>query len=127
MSRVLVADDMSAITKAITRVLHTDGHDVDVCDNGVQAICKLKDHHYDLVITDILMPEKDGLEVAKYIRTELPEDRRETPILAITGGGTLVTSEMAIEAANLLSNAILQKPFDIKTFRNTISNFIESP
>lgn len=124
MAKILVADDMKGITNAVTRVLTSDGHEVDICENGVEAIIKLKENRYDLVITDILMPEKDGLEVAKYIRKELPEDRRNTPILAITGGGTLVSSEMAIEAARLHTDAVLQKPFDIQTFRNAVNNFL---
>lgn len=124
MARILVADDMKGIIKAVERILLSEGHDVTTCSDGQEAIDKIEKDSFDLVITDILMPEKDGMEVAKHIRTKLPKDRQSTPILAVTGGGTLMTSEMAIEAAKMHANELLLKPFDSHSFKEVITKLL---
>lgn len=124
MSKILVADDMKGITKAIERILNEEGHEVVICQDGQKAIDAIDKDNFDLVITDILMPEKDGLEVAKYIRTKLSQNKRNVPILAVTGGGSLVSSEMAIEASKLHTDAILIKPFDSQSFIEMVNKLL---
>ena len=123
MVRVLVADDIRFITQVIERFLTADGHLVDTCENGSQAIEKLKTGAYDLVITDIIMPEKDGLEVSRYVR----EQSRNTdiPIVAITGGGITISAQATAEAAYVHANAVLLKPFSERDFRETVEPFID--
>lgn len=125
MAHVLLADDVKGILKAVERILIKDGHTVDCCTDGEVAMKMAFKNKYDLVITDILMPEKDGLELSKYIRTELPDDKKDVPIVAITGGGSLISSEIVIETAKIYTNAILQKPFDSEGFRKVVSQFLD--
>lgn len=122
--KILVADDIRFITKTIERVLQNDGHHVDTCENGSQAIEKLKQGHYDLVITDIIMPEKDGIEVSKYVREQ--SNHSDTPIIAITGGGITISTEIAVEAAYQHANAVLLKPFNMTALRETVGPYLKN-
>lgn len=108
----MVVDDIEGVSKSIEKVLTKLGHEVCVCGNGNEAIKCFADKSFDLVISDILMPEKDGLEFAKFIRNHTDPTKNKTPILAMTGGGTLVTKEMAKEAIAEYADLILSKPFD---------------
>ena len=65
MKRVLVADDEEHISSLISDCLKTDGYDVVCADNGLLAFHLLQDAAYDLLITDIVMPDMDGLELIR--------------------------------------------------------------
>ncbi len=111
MARILVIDDDETVAATIRLMLEGGGHEVRHLDPGAQAIDLLKRESIDLVITDLLMPEQDGIEIIKQIGT-LPQ---APPILAISGGG-VAGNELYLRAAGALGAAdTLPKPFSSKS------------
>ena len=74
--------------------LRLEGHTVSVAENGRQAVDQIRDHRFDLVITDLIMPEKEGLETIADIR----KHHRLMPIIAISGGGRVGRAESWVRA-----------------------------
>ncbi len=83
MARILVIDDDEQIRKTIHQVLELEGHEVVVASNGKEGIKLFKESGANLIITDIVMPEKEGLETITELRRDFPDVK----ILAISGGG----------------------------------------
>ncbi len=108
--KILIVDDVDYIRKSISKVLEDNGFTCVACDGGVSAIENLKNNKYDLIITDIMMPDMDGFEFLDYIRDQAG-DVGKTPVLAISGGSKTIDSDMALKMINEKANAILQKPF----------------
>jgi DNA-binding NtrC family response regulator len=82
-----------------------EGYDVDLAENGAQGELRLEQRAYDLVLLDLMMPGKSGMEVLRDVR----ERDRHTPIFMITAFGTL---EAAVQAVKLGANDYLSKPWD---------------
>jgi len=125
MKKILVVDDKEEISKVLNRILESKGHKIDLCSNGEEASQMYDDNDYDLVVTDILMPEKDGLEFSSYIREKEKNTDMHTPIIAITGGGTVVSADMAHEAAKIYADDILIKPFNSETFITSVEKLLK--
>ena len=85
MGRILVLDDTEVIRAMIRRWLEVEGHEVVEAPDGDAGIRLFREQPADLVITDLIMPEKDGIEVIK----ELHEDYPDVKIIAISAGGQL--------------------------------------
>jgi len=66
--RILIADDEKAIAKALALKLTTAGFATEVAVNGVEAIAKIQANKFDLIVLDLIMPEKDGFAVLEYLR-----------------------------------------------------------
>ena len=97
MARILVIDDDELACFTLQDILDQENHEVTVAKDGVEGAALFKAEPFPLVITDLLMPEKDGLEMI----TELRKDYPDIKIIAITGGGRL-------NMANLMSFATMQ-------------------
>ena len=105
---ILVVDDERDLCQLLKQALEKAGYSVTCVYNGRQAVQQLMMHGpFDLVITDILMPERDGLELIVELRRHYPG----TKILAISGGGRIGPSLYLKEAKELGANALLEKPF----------------
>jgi CheY-like chemotaxis protein len=83
MKRILVVDDESAVRNVIVQIITRTGHEVDAAADGFDALKKLSLVRYDLVITDVVMPEMDGIRLIAHIREIYPRMK----IIAISGGG----------------------------------------
>jgi len=106
---VIVADDVEGIQELIGHWLETAGHAVMCVSNGQAASQLLKRRHFDLVITDIIMPDGDGLELIQELKQVQPSIR----ILAISGGGRHMQAMDCLGLArNLGAHALLVKPFN---------------
>jgi DNA-binding response OmpR family regulator len=108
MSKILVIDDDKLIRSMVSQTLIAQGHEVIEAGDGNEGIDIYCRSQPDLVITDIIMPEKEGLETIKEIRDRSPQAR----ILAISGGGRLGTMDFLQIARKLGADRILHKPFD---------------
>lgn len=107
--RVLIADDMLSVREALTYVIESDGHIVTSVDNGAEAVSMLSRAAFDLVILDIWMPHRSGLDVLKDIRASQPD----LPVIIMSGGGPGASLEQATAIADLYqATHILYKPFD---------------
>jgi DNA-binding response OmpR family regulator len=105
--RILVVDDDAAVRDSIAMVLDGAGFQVDQADHGASGMRLLRANEADLVITDILMPHKEGIETIREIRAVLPQ----TPIIAISGSAEPRADYLKM-AQSFGASAILAKPFD---------------
>jgi CheY-like chemotaxis protein len=107
MSSILVVDDMEDARSMIRAILESDGHDVAEAENGHRAIAALAEGRFDIVVTDILMPESDGIELIRLISGD-----PKLGIIAMSGGGSYISAAVSLELARATGAArILRKPF----------------
>jgi len=104
---ILVADDDEHILKALEKLLERAGYTITKASNGNEAVRLYRQVPPDLVITDLLMPEKDGLEVIVEIKRDFPDAR----IIAISGGGNLKAEEHLEAAIEIGALRAIRKPF----------------
>ncbi len=106
MTRILLAEDEESMRGHLTRALQRANYDVVAVDRGTQALALLKTEHFDLLLTDIVMPEMDGIELAQHCAIVAPD----TKVMFITGfsGVTLRAGESVPKAK------ILSKPFHLR-------------
>ncbi|MCK9458984.1 MAG: sigma-54 dependent transcriptional regulator [Proteobacteria bacterium] len=112
--QVLVADDEPNMRKVLRAMLEHDGYDVHLAEDGAAALGILADHHVDVLITDLRMPEIDGMELLKRVHGT----RESMPVIMITAHGTVDT---AVEAIKLGAFDYITKPFDRKALREIVA------
>jgi CheY-like chemotaxis protein len=106
---VIVADDVEGIQDLVGHWLEEAGHSVVCVSSGQAAMQQLKARHFDMVITDIIMPDGDGLEVILGLK----QVQSSVRILAISGGGRHIEAGDCLKMAkNLGAHALLLKPFN---------------
>jgi DNA-binding response OmpR family regulator len=108
MANILLIEDMEGVRKAVSVALRRAGHAVTEATDGGSGIEELRQRSFDLVVTDILMPETDGNEVLMFL-DGLP---KRPPVVALSGGGSRMTSDTALLLAKRKADALLHKPFD---------------
>ncbi len=119
MAKILVIDDEEQLRDLLKQMLSRDGHDVTTAFDGVEGIRVFNEFKPDLVITDIIMPNKDGIEVI----TELLSKNPKIAIIAISGGRRAITAEFNLESAELLGvKGILSKPFTREQLREAVKH-----
>ena len=114
--RVLVADDQLHVRKFLREILEADGFVVDDAEDGDEVLTKTEEKEYDLIVSDIRMPKKNGNEVVR----ELKKRGAETPIILITAYG-YDPSHVAVRAKKEGVVDVLYKPFDLKKLKEAIS------
>jgi len=102
--KILIVDDEPVVVKSCERILSPEGYAVDGASNGNEAIAKLGKNGYDLVITDLMMPDLDGIELIRWIRNSKPD----TGVIVITG---YPSQESIKETLRLRILDYLPKPF----------------
>jgi CheY-like chemotaxis protein len=123
MAKIVVIDDVAGVRRSVVSTLKRAGHEVWEADNGREGAEIVRRHDPDLVITDILMPDMDGLETMELIRSD---GRRRPRFLAISGGGSLVASEEALKAAAVRADGVLAKPFLGAELTAQVSKILEA-
>ena len=113
MARVLVIDDDVKVLSVVSRLIEAEGHTVIRAENGKVALERYVDEPADLVISDIYMPEMDGIELLTRMRERFPDAR----IVAMSGGGAIAAHHMLRAAEALGAVAVVEKPFDIDAIR----------
>ena len=107
MSAILVVDDDPQVLDVVGEMLRLEGHDVATAIDGREAVAKFSDAKFDLVITDLIMPEKEGLETI----AELKSMRGDVPVIAMSGGGRIGPTDYLETARFIGATATLAKPF----------------
>ena len=102
--KILVVDDEPMVTKSCRRILAGEGNDVETTESGKEGLKRALSEHFDLVMTDLRMPDLDGMELVRTLRRERPQ----TPIVVITGYGTIPS---AVAAVKLGVSDYVEKPF----------------
>jgi CheY-like chemotaxis protein len=123
MANILVVDDNEDIRDLIEMILTEDNHDVTTAKDGKEGLAIFKENTFDLVITDILMPDTDGIELI----IELTNSGNKTPIIAMSGGrGNRLTPDFNLSSAETLgAQLILTKPFSAFTLRRAINKVLK--
>jgi CheY-like chemotaxis protein len=108
---ILVADDIEDVRTSCQLLLEEFGHRVVCASDGNEAACQLRQQNFDLVIADVVMPVRDGLELIIELRRALSPVR----ILAMSGGGRYTLNTDCLNLArNLGAHAVITKPFDLQ-------------
>lgn len=107
MARILVVDDDEQFRRMLREMLERAGHEVHDAANGVVALELDREHQSDLVVIDLVMPEKEGLETILDLRRRRPDVK----IIAISGGGRSNPNANLAAAKKLGARSTLTKPF----------------
>lgn len=118
MARILIIDDEKSIRNILKEILEYEGYSVDVAEDGNVGLSMALKNKYDLILCDIKMPHKDGMEVLK----ELMQETKETQVIMITGHGDIDT---AVKAIKLGAFDFIEKPPDKKRLQITIKNALD--
>ena len=107
MARILVIDDENLVRLTLEAVLSARGHVVALATEGGEGLDQLATSDFDLIITDLIMPEMEGIETIRAIRRL----SSSLPILAISGGGRRQIGDFLEMAAKFGADVVLRKPF----------------
>jgi len=119
MARILIVDDEVTFRSVIATALTQNGHSIIEAEDGRSALAALKGEKVDLVITDVLMPEQDGLEVIMNLR----DANNPLPIIAMTGHPG--KAELYLRLAKALgAQRVLEKPFRMETLLGAIRELL---
>lgn len=121
MASILLVDDNDQLRSLIERSLKAAGHEVVTAANGKSALAILPTVKYDLVLTDIVMPDMEGLELIRSIRKANPGAK----IIAMSGGGRGTADDYLTLAKNFGAAATLEKPFNIDVLTQTIDSVLK--
>ena len=121
MAKIIIIDDERGIRNTLREILADEGHEVEVAENGKQGLEMAQAKAYDLIFSDIKMPEMDGLELLKALKEG--EETAETPVVMISGHGDV---ETAVQALKMGAYDFLLKPLDLNRILITTKNALES-
>nr|WP_274600113.1 response regulator [Halorhodospira abdelmalekii] len=114
----MVVDDDETLRTMLEEMLSRDGHQVVTACNGNEALAMLQSRQPDLIITDILMPGGDGIELINTLK----EQENTIPLIAMSGGRRSITSAFNLESASLMgATATLVKPFTRDQLRQAVT------
>ncbi|WP_419661562.1 response regulator receiver protein [Desulfosarcina variabilis str. Montpellier] len=117
---ILVVDDDPQIRKLITAILKREKYGVITAANGNLALKALENQAVDLVITDLIMPEKEGIETIMEMRQTHPS----IPIIAISGGGKLNPKTYLNIAKNIGAVSTMTKPIDTADLKSMVKSLL---
>lgn len=120
--RVLIVDDLLVNQLVAKRMLERLGYSVETVDNGTDALRRLEETPFDLVLLDCQMPSMDGFEVSRAIRSSKMVLWSRVPIVAFTANGTRDGRERCLEAG---MNDFLNKPVELQEMAQVLSHWIE--
>lgn len=112
--QVLLVEDQTLLGEVIVGLLELEEMNVEAVENGRLAVEKLKVNRYDLVITDLMMPEMDGVQLLEWIRLEA---KSTVPVIVLSANADLRFTHRMQDLGVL---SVLQKPLDIEQFGATI-------
>ena len=121
--RVLIIDDEPSSRELLRNILESIKCEVVEAKNGQEGLDLFHQNPCDLVITDMVMPVKDGLQTILELRNEYPK----LPVIAISGGGT-ISKERYLAVAGYLDHVItIPKPFRVEAITDAVQALLESP
>lgn len=131
MAKLLIIDDERGIRNTLKEILADEGHEVDVAENGKLGLEMAQAKTYDLIYSDIKMPEMDGIEVLAHLKgqsdnvqsTKDDSDPIDCPVVMISGHGDV---ETAVQALKMGAYDFLLKPLDLNRILITTKNALES-
>lgn len=119
--RILIADDNADILSFMRAALEKAGYEVRTALDGAQALSSLATQSADLLITDIFMPGRDGIETLHDCKTRFPS----TKVIAMSAGGTSGKFDYLPAAALIGASATLRKPFDVDRLLEVVRGVLQ--
>lgn len=119
---VLVIEDDTVLLSAMTDWLKAEGYRVMAAADGGRGLDLFRQMKADIVVTDIIMPEREGIETLMALKALAPE----TPILAISGGGRVPAGDFLTLAKSLGADGVLAKPFRREAFLERVRTVASS-
>ncbi len=117
-ARILIVDDEPIVVHSCRRILEAGGHTVDSTDNGLDALRRVDENGYDIVVLDIMMPQMNGLDVLQQIKERHPD----VDVVMVTG---LSQVQTAVKAMKLGAFDYLPKPFDPDELEHVVARALE--
>src|ERR1051325_850747 len=119
MGKILLCDDEDSLCRSLGRILRAAGHEV-VAMDGIRGYARLKEERFDLILTDIRMPEVNGFEILAAARTHAPG----TPVIAMSGSAEIPDAVKAMHAG---ARDFLIKPFEMKALEEAVATVLKPP
>ncbi|HYF62401.1 MAG TPA: response regulator [Herpetosiphonaceae bacterium] len=119
MSTILVVEDDRALCSFLVDVLEDEGYTVVTCHDGLEGLMRLETLHPDLIFTDVMMPNLDGVELCRYVQAN--PVTRHIPIIVCSAGRQDAFADRCDYAA------FLSKPFDLDALLETVGRYAASP
>jgi DNA-binding NtrC family response regulator len=116
MVRILVIDDELSVLEVLRKILQFEGYDVVTAASGEEGVELFRQTPCDLVITDMVMPGKDGLQTILDLRQEDPD----LPVIAVSGGGTISKERYLVVAGYLDKVITIAKPFSVESITEAV-------
>lgn len=113
--RILVIDDHPHLLEILTYFLRAQGHEIRLCVDGRSGIERLKEETFDLVVTDLRLPDMPGWDVVRYAKTRSPS----TPVALMTGSGDVIDRK---DVERLRIEYLLSKPFTRQQFMTVVAS-----
>ena len=114
---ILVIDDEEPVRTVLRQMLEKEGYEVEEAPDGAVGLSLLQDHPIDLVITDLFMPEKEGIETMREVQKSFPQVK----IIAMSGGGRMGKLDFLPMAESFGAQRTLAKPFERKELLEAVS------
>ncbi|HUH66716.1 MAG TPA: response regulator [Syntrophales bacterium] len=111
--KLLVVDDSPVVVEVLTMLLKTSGHGVDEAYDGIEAVSRIKETSYDIVITDAQMPRMGGVEVCRFLKSEFPH----IYIIGMSG-----CSRSLKDLKDAGADVCIDKPFRIDDMEQAVEN-----
>ncbi|HXR87742.1 MAG TPA: response regulator [Stellaceae bacterium] len=122
MKKILIIEDNQIVRNTVMRILQSAGYTVVTANDGVQGFDMFRKERPDLVVSDIIMPQQEGIATIRQILTERPG----TKIIAISGGGRIGNTDFLQIARKMGAVDALQKPFDPDDLLGRINNCLKA-
>ncbi len=122
MSTVLIIDDDTQFNLMLKSALEIKGYEVETAANGKEGKALYQNKKYDVIITDIIMPDVDGYEVILDLRRMGMSDRT----IAVSGGGRIAADDYLVTAQHFDVAATFNKPIDLQALRDKVDEIIKS-
>ena len=121
MAKILIIDDEETVRFSLHEMLAEEGHVVDEAADGGEGLTKVCGNTFDLVITDLVMPRKEGIDTIEEIRRSFPN----SPVLAISGGSRTRGVDPLAQASEAGASAVLRKPFSYGELLETVDALLK--
>ena len=118
--KILLVDDEEAIRKMVRAILGNDLYEFGEAANGLDAQVLLEKQKFDLIITDVIMPDCDGIELVMAVRRKLPEIK----VIVMSGGGRVRAGHYLDLAGKLGAARVFEKPFDTAALRTAVQELL---
>lgn len=120
MVHILVIDDEPSVLDVLRKILQFEGYEVITASNGEEGLELFRQFPCDLVITDMVMPVKDGLQTILDLRKEKPD----IPVVAMSGGGTISKERYLVIAGYLDRVITIPKPFSVESITGAVTKLL---